>query len=498
MDGGENISDTEFIARSIKRAARRVQDFIRKRRGGGAGELNGLQVDDSAPAFPMSLVDMGSWNRLRECCSLHKIKQTDLRRLYHKYEHLLYADKHPDGRRKRKMRLSLYAFQDEYDHMPIEMVSLIYIPTIFIENVPGLRAPDDEHQVDFARFVIAAHDFCTKNPLELFAMFFSLLLPAHHFSPEAIISIRTFEVLLDMIHGGLTKPMLAILSEIFGQRWAAPLSEIMRLAFAVPPLLYPVWEFQLATKRKIFGLAFWDAHQPRKMAKDEVGFGVPENMVIAFKGIKSISDAWRIAAHRTMVKYGAGVDRSSEWWMQQDFEVESKLPVGQRRDVCVARMKNMFGYRATLFFLATVGVTPDVPQAEPPPITFEVTPNDTIAHVKERVEELAGIPVVQQRVLFRGRQLFETIDVERRAVDETKTILQALRDGAAAAGERPPPKEFADAQSLFLTLRVRGGMQTFLHHAANKTFVVGAGPLSQQVAHAWHDARHAAADEAAR
>ena len=156
MDGGENISDTEYVARSIKRAARRVQDFIRKRRGGGAGELTGLQVDDSAPAFPLSLVDMGSWNRLRECCSLHKIKQTDLRRLYDKYEHLLYADKHPDGRRKRKMRLSLYAFQDEYDHMPIEMVSLIYIPTIFIENVPGLRAPDDEHQVDFARFVIAA------------------------------------------------------------------------------------------------------------------------------------------------------------------------------------------------------------------------------------------------------------------------------------------------------------------------------------------------------
>ena len=175
----------------------------------------------------------------------------------------------------------------------------------------------------------------------------------------AIISIRTFEVLLDMIHGGLTKPMLAILSEIFGQRWAAPLSEIMRLAFAVPPLLYPVWEFQLATKRKIFGLAFWDAHQPRKMAKDEVGFGVPENMVVAFKGVKSISDAWRIAAHRTMVKYGAGVDRSSEWWMQQDFEVESKLPVGQRREVCVARMKNMFGYRATLFFLATVGLVVD-------------------------------------------------------------------------------------------------------------------------------------------
>ncbi|MEC8263761.1 MAG: hypothetical protein VX017_10710, partial [Pseudomonadota bacterium] len=89
---------------------------------------------------------------------------------------------------------------------------------------------------------------------------------------------------------------------------------------------------------------------------------------------------------------------------------------------------------------------------------------------EERVEELAGIPVVQQRVLFRGRQLFETIDVERRAVDETKTILQALRDGAAAAGERifgrAPAAAPAEHKYVAMTLKLRGAPNTTVRPAA--------------------------------
>ena len=63
----------------------------------GPRDPNALAVDDTGGAFPPAFLDAPSFGRLRECCHLHRIKQRDLNRLFQKYKHLLYANKHPDG-----------------------------------------------------------------------------------------------------------------------------------------------------------------------------------------------------------------------------------------------------------------------------------------------------------------------------------------------------------------------------------------------------------------
>ncbi|KAG2323710.1 hypothetical protein Bca52824_006438 [Brassica carinata] len=38
-------------------------------------------------------------------------------------------------------------------------------------------------------------------------------------------------------------------------------------------------------------------------------------------------------------------------------------------------------------------------------IGFEIDPMDTIARIKEKIEEIEGIPPLQQRIIYTGKQL---------------------------------------------------------------------------------------------
>jgi ubiquitin-like protein Nedd8 len=40
-------------------------------------------------------------------------------------------------------------------------------------------------------------------------------------------------------------------------------------------------------------------------------------------------------------------------------------------------------------------------------VEIDIEPNDTVARIKERVEEREGIPPAQQRLIVGGKQMFE-------------------------------------------------------------------------------------------
>jgi len=64
-------------------------------------------------------------------------------------------------------------------------------------------------------------------------------------------------------------------------------------------------------------------------------------------------------------------------------------------------------------------------------IDIEVTPADTIEQVKKKVEEKAGIPPVQQRLIFSGKAMADERTVESYNI-QPKAVLHlvlALRGG---------------------------------------------------------------------
>jgi len=64
-------------------------------------------------------------------------------------------------------------------------------------------------------------------------------------------------------------------------------------------------------------------------------------------------------------------------------------------------------------------------------MTLVVDPEDTIQELKEYLEEKSGVPVAQQRLIFRGKQVADTMTLAEGRV-ETGSVLHlvlALRGG---------------------------------------------------------------------
>ena len=69
-------------------------------------------------------------------------------------------------------------------------------------------------------------------------------------------------------------------------------------------------------------------------------------------------------------------------------------------------------------------------------VEVDIEPSDTVARIKERVEEKEGIPPAQQRLIFAGKQMAD----EKQARDynmeggSVRHLVLALRGGGEAGG----------------------------------------------------------------
>mmetsp|Transcript_10702 Transcript_10702/g.28547 ORF Transcript_10702/g.28547 Transcript_10702/m.28547 type:complete len:705 (-) Transcript_10702:1424-3538(-) len=265
-----------------------------------------LKIDKEphTKGFPLELLDPHSFVALRTFCREHDITQRYLDHTYARFRDNIERPKHPNGLKKRTNRISLAAFQDEFDFLTVESVSQLFIPGLFHEELDNIRNVDDRTKdvVDFTRFIVAAYEMLKKNDLEMIMYFFAQLLPSYKVKDDTVVNRIAFEQIIKSLHGDVPYQIQILMDDIKMDVYS--LADVVGFAFLYPPLLYPVIEFQRAFRHKVFGTKFW-MEEGRINADDEAlmkEYGIGDVMAKTFDHVKNPEDAWRVAAHHMHLK----------------------------------------------------------------------------------------------------------------------------------------------------------------------------------------------------
>lgn len=280
----------------------------------------GYRVDETGPEFPASLMDRASFMQLSLWARTHNVTQPELYGLYETYRSHLAMKTHPDESRKLPNRVSLLYFQDLFDHGMSEAASLVLLPTLFVKETHGLAKAKVNFEIDFVRFVIAGYAFARCSPAGVVLKFFRLLLDYHMCNEQVYITLRPFEELVALIHGGINRPLLVLFHEAFGKRTHVRFVEMVRACVAMPPLLYPLFVFHRHFKRKFFNNHFWARHALPCMDPSEEDLFthllIPPAMERSLDGARCLEDAWRLAARRVFGWVRMPMTDASEYWLE--------------------------------------------------------------------------------------------------------------------------------------------------------------------------------------
>ena len=267
-----------------------------------------LQVDESGPGFPMGLLDPEAFVNMRNYCHDNDITQSDLERLYARFKRNIESNKHPDDTKKRTERVSLAAVQDEFDFLNVESVSQLFIPTLFVQKIEGVRNSERDDIVDFSRFSVACYEFGRKNTVELLAYFFSMILPSYKVDPFTVLQFAAVDELLLALHGELPPHMEVLIDVMKRGRNSFFLGEFIKWALFFPPILYPVIEFQRSFRKKCYGTKFWAAENRVNSFEDEDTAELVETLRLGdvifhtFDDIRCPQDAWKVASYHLYQK----------------------------------------------------------------------------------------------------------------------------------------------------------------------------------------------------